>query len=68
MTDTKKLKEKITQSGLKIGFIAERVGISRQGLYHKINGDHDFTASEMAKLQDILHLSLDEKEQIFFAK
>lgn len=35
MTDTELLKRKIHESGLKYGYIAEKVGISRTSLYLK---------------------------------
>ena len=68
MTDTEKLKEKIRASGYKIGFIAEQMGLSRQGLYHKINDRHEFTTGEVQKLCNILGIdSLEERSEIFFA-
>ena len=68
VTDSEKLKERISKSGLKLEHIAGQLGISRQALRYKIDGRRDFRAAEMAKLQEILNLSLEEKEQIFFAK
>jgi transcriptional regulator with XRE-family HTH domain len=68
VTDTERLKERIKKSGLKMNYIAEQIGITREGLYNKINGKNDFKATEIAKLQDLLGLSLAEKEKIFFAR
>ena len=68
VTDTERLKERIKKSGLKMNYIAEQIGITREGLYNKINGKNDFKATEIAKLQDLLGLSLTEKEKIFFAR
>ena len=68
MTNTKLLQIKINESGLKIGFIAEYVGISRQLLWKKINNKTPFNQYEIEKLCNILKITtLREKEAIFFA-
>ena len=68
MTDTAKLKDRIQKSGYKIGFLAEQMNLSRQGLYHKINDRHEFTTSEVQKLCELLGIdSLEERSEIFFA-
>lgn len=69
MTNTKLLKKIIDESGLKIGFIADFVGISRQALWNKVNNSSSFNQYEIEKLCDILKItSLKTKEAIFFAK
>ena len=69
MTNTKLLKEVIEKSGLKIGFIAEFVGISRQGLWNKINNISAFNQYEIDKMCEVLKItSLKRKEAIFFAR
>lgn len=68
MTDTALLKDRIQKSGYKIGFLAEQMGLSRQGLYHKINDKHEFTTSEVQRLCELLGIdSLEERSEIFFA-
>lgn len=68
MTDTKALREKIAERGLKLKFVAEKVGLSYQGLQNKIENKSDFTATEMSALCELLNItSLKEKEAIFFA-
>lgn len=68
MTNVKLLKKKIDESGLKINFIADCIGISRQLLWKKINNIKPFDQYEMSKLCRILKIdSKDEKELIFFA-
>jgi len=59
------LKQKIDESGLKVGFIAKKLGITAQGFYYKMNGRNEFKASEIKILKDILHLSEDEITLIF---
>lgn len=67
MTNSKLLKEKIRDSGYKFLFLAEKMGLSRQGLYLKVNGTNDFTVPEMIKLCDLIGIdSLEEREEIFF--
>ena len=69
MTDTKLLKELIDKSGLKIGFIADFVGISRQSLWNKINNVSPFNQYEIDRLCEVLKItSLKQKESIFFAR
>ena len=69
MTNTNLLKQLIEESGLKIGFIASAVGISRQSLWNKVNNQSMFNQYEIDKLCDILNItSLKQKEAIFFAK
>lgn len=68
MTDVKKLKKKVRDSGLKASFIAEKLNVSRSGWYRKLNGRSKFTAEQIQIMCDILHItSLREKEDIFFA-
>lgn len=66
MTDTKALREKIEESGLKYGFIAEKLGLSRFGLKKKIDNDSSFKAEEIQKMCEVLSLTLKEREEIFF--
>ena len=69
MTNTAMLKDAIEKSGLKIGFIADAMGISRQLLWKKINNQTPFNQYEIDSLCEILKItSLRTKEAIFFAK
>ncbi|GKH02820.1 hypothetical protein CE91St54_42080 [Hungatella hathewayi] len=67
MTDTKILRKKISESGLKLQFIAEKLGISRYALSMKLDNRSEFKTSEVATLCELLGIScLEEKEEIFF--
>lgn len=66
MTNTVLLEEKIAESGLRIGFIAEKCGLSRMGLYKKIKGMSEFTASEISVIKELLKLSAKDIQRIFF--
>ena len=69
MTDTELLKRKIDESGLKMNFIAQKIGLSRSAFYNKVNGATEFTQSEINDLCDILKIkSMTEKSQIFFKR
>lgn len=69
MTNTQLLNKAIEDSGLKINRIIESMGIKAYAtLRDKIENKREFTASEIAKLCDILSLDNDQREAIFFAK
>jgi predicted transcriptional regulator len=66
--DADLLNEYISASGLKIGFIVEKLGISRQAFARKLKGKISFKASEVYTLCDILRISEDDKKDIFCSK
>lgn len=69
MTNTKLVKEIISQSGLKLQFIADKLNISRYALSLKIDNKSEFKSSEISTLCKLLGIkSLKQKEKIFFAK
>ena len=69
MTNSELLKKIIDESGLKVGFIADFVGISRQLLWKKINNLTPFNQYEIDRMCDVLKItSLRQKESVFFAK
>ena len=71
MVNTKLLNQKIKDSGLKKGFIADKLKLSRYGFYkkeHNVDGSC-FNLNEVASLCELLSITkLSEKESIFFAK
>ena len=62
------LDDKITESGLKKGFIVEKLGISRQAFDKKKKNVYCFRGAEVYVLCDLLNIQDDEKEKIFFAQ
>ena len=69
MTDSLALRNKIEEKGLKYSYLAEKLGLSRNGFALKVDGKNEFKASEVTKLCEILGItSLREKERIFFAQ
>ena len=55
MTDSTLLNEEIVNSGITITAIARKLGITREGLYKKINNETEFKASEILSMQKILN-------------
>lgn len=66
MIDTQLLDKKIEESGLKISFIIEKLGLSRTGFDKKRKGKTPFRVSEVYVLKDLLHLTDEEESLIFY--
>ena len=60
------LKEVIQDKGVKVSVLADKIGISRQSLYMKLNGERAFDQGEIMALKTNLHLSDDQFMEIFF--
>lgn len=63
--NTELLQKKIEDSGLRKGFIAEKLGRSRQALRDKIEGRTEFLPSEIRALCELLRLTDEERRLIF---
>jgi hypothetical protein len=63
--DTALLDDFIKKSGLKVGFIVDTLGISRQAFNQKRKGKYSFRAPEVYVLCDILKIPDDVKPKIF---
>ena len=68
MVNTKLLREKIDSKGLKLSFVAKKIGLkSRFGLMNKINNETEFTTSEVKALCELLDIDTwEEMREIFF--
>ena len=64
--DTELLEQAIERSGLKVSYIYEQLGISRQAFAHKRKGHFSFRQSEVYVLCSLLNLNDEEKVKIFF--
>ena len=62
------LKKRIDERGLKIRYIADKLGISHEAMYNKIKGKSEFKVSEVAALAKVLNLSDKDIRAIFFAR
>lgn len=66
MTNTALLKQKIDRSGYKVIYLAEQVGLTPQGFYKKLKDGSDWTFTQVMILKDLLHLTKEEVNSIFF--
>lgn len=64
--DTALLDEAIVKSGLRVGYIVEQLGISRQAFDKKRKGLYAFRQSEVYVLCDLLNLDSEKRMLIFF--
>ena len=69
MTRTEELRKLLGDSGLKLGYVAEKLRITRQALAMKIENQTEFKPSEILQLCEMLGISnLEDRERIFFAQ
>ena len=64
--DTVLLEDAISKSGLRINFILEKLGITRQAFDRKRKGQYAFRQSEVYVLCDLLDLDDEKRNLIFF--
>lgn len=62
------LRAYIHDSGIKISYLADKIGMTRQSLHAKLNGSRTFTQSEIMALKIALHMNDDDFMRIFFAE
>ena len=60
------LREVIKDSGVKVTALADKIGISRQSLTMKLNGERSFDQGEIMAIKTNLHLTDEQFIQIFF--
>lgn len=60
-----KLKGKIVEKEMTVALLAEKIGIDRSTLYRKLD-NQTLTIKEVKKIVEILNLTLDEANSIFF--
>lgn len=69
MTDTVRLNAVIEDSGLKLSYIADHLGLSPYGFARKRNNLSEFTPTEINKLCALLHIDkIEDRFAIFFAE
>ena len=56
----------VARKGYKLNEIAEILGVNSSTLYRKITGENDFTRSEIITLKNILELTIEELDKLFF--
>jgi len=60
------LQEHIKNKGIKKRKLAELAGLSPEGFYKKLRGIHPFTIAEAGVLRNVLQLTNEEFDAIFF--
>ena len=66
MTDTIQLRTYIDHQGVKLGYVADVLGISSATLRLKLNNESEFKISEAEKLASLLRLTPDQRDDCFF--
>lgn len=61
------LKAKLIENGISIIDICNELGICEATFYRKLSRGGDFSRFEIGKITNILKLSSDERDKIFFA-
>ncbi|MCD8201429.1 MAG: helix-turn-helix transcriptional regulator [Clostridia bacterium] len=67
MTDTKALKDYMTDTGMTVKAIADKSGILRETLYNRLKSG-DFKLSEINALVEVLRMTPEDRDRIFFAE
>lgn len=67
MTNTELLEKKIKESGKKVGYLAEKVGLSYAGFRNCVTNKAEFRAAHIDILCKELNIDLKEMKRIFFA-
>lgn len=62
------LRAYIRDSGIKVSYLADKIGMTRQSLHAKLNGNRTFTQSEIMALKIALHMNDEDFMRIFFAE
>ena len=68
MTDKNLLYYFVKRAGFKNKDIAEAIGITSAGYSLKISNKSDFRQSEIKTICDMLKLTVEERDRVFFAK
>lgn len=66
MTDVLELQLSIKRANITKREIAKLLDISEAALYNKLRNDAEFKASEIEKMKNILNLTDEERNKIFF--
>ena len=67
MGDMTMLRKKIKDSGITITAVADKIGVTRETLYNRLDEKSEFKASEIACLTNMLRLKKAEQDAIFFS-
>ena len=68
MTDKNLLYYYVKRAGFKNKDIAKAIGVTPSGYTLKISNKSDFRQSEIKTISDLLSLTVEERDRVFFAK
>ena len=68
MVNVDLLKNTIKEQGIRNLFIAYKMGLSPEGFYKKLRGESEFKVSEVSCLTEVLRLTEEQRNAIFFAE
>lgn len=68
MTDKTMFQIALVKRNYTFGKLAKEINLSRQSMSYKVNNIRKFTDFEIENIGNVLNLSTEEKEKIFFAK
>ena len=69
MTNSELLRTIIEEKGLKLKYVAQKIGLTPHGLSLKIDNASEFKSSEIKALCELLGINdLNDREAIFFAE
>lgn len=69
MVNVNKLKAKLMENGFNVEALAERIGVDKATLYRRLgNNGENFTIGEADAISQVLHLTKEEVNAIFFAQ
>ena len=68
MTDTSLLNAAIAKIGITKKELVKALGLTYAGFWKKLNNQSEFKATEIKRIQRLLHLSDAERDHIFFAQ
>ena len=68
MTNTKLLFQAIKEAGYLRSYVAEKCGITYLSFYNKAHNKTSFTPPEIQAVRNVLGLTLERLEEIFFAE
>lgn len=67
MVDVRALREQMEHHNLTVEDIAGKIGANRSTVYRKLKRPDSFTVGEVGKIAEMLQISAEDKERIFYA-
>lgn len=65
--NSKELAAELARNGLSIPEAANKIGIGKKAFYSKMSGESQFKLWEIQRLKELLALSMERINEIFFA-